>query len=896
MKTITIIDTFGFLFRSYYALPPLKSKQGFPTGLLTGFMNLIANIGKDFQTDYLVFALDSKGDTFRHDIYKEYKSHRPDVPEDLLKQIPVAIEWIEKMGFHGVKKDGFEADDIIASLAHDAKQKGLKVRIVSHDKDLYQLIDDGNIFMFDPMKKRVVSREDCYEKYGVYPEQFTSYQSLLGDSVDNIPGVKGVGAKTASTLIQQFGSLENIYANIGVVEKPRWQKLLHEGKELAFISQQLVTLSHDAHVLPDDMDYIKLPADNPILKISDELLKHDMKSVIDRVHKNGMAYKTENSIDTLPKTQVEFESILLDSEARLLSIVNEIEDDEIIALDTETDSLDTKVAKIVGFSFCSNSSRSYYVPIAHNYLGVSQQISLEVAKKAIEILSTKKIVCQNFKYDYEVIRRNFGVSLTLFADTMILAWLIDSGSSVGIDTLAKKYFDHEMIAFKDTVKKGEDFSSVEIDDACKYASEDALITYKLYFSMTHELKSKGLTKLLEIADSLEYDFVYVLAYMEACGIGIDTEFFKSLEDSNQKYLSELTSKIHELAGGEFNINSTKQLGEVLFDKLELPVVKKTKTGYSTNEVVLQKLKDEHEIIPLLLEYRENYKLKSTYIKPLLELALKDANHKIYTSFIHTGTATGRLSSKNPNLQNIPTRSEQGRAIRKGFVASSGKKLVGIDYSQIELRLLAHFSKDPYLLEAFNSGLDIHMQTSIKLFGEDEAQDKRSIAKSINFGLIYGMGASKLAQTINVSKKEAKSYIDSYFDSFPTVTNHLKSIEEEAMSSGYIETLLSRRRYFDFESANGMQRAMYQREAVNSVFQGSAADIIKLAMVEIYKKYKDSCEVTMLLQIHDELIFEIDESKVDEISSDLKNIMEGVCKLNVPLTASVSVGDNWGDLK
>lgn len=900
-KTITVIDTFGFLFRAYYALPPLKAKSGdkagFPTGLLTGFMNFISNIGKDFQTDYIVFALDAKGPTFRSDIYTEYKSHRPDVPEDLLKQLPVAIDWIEKMGFKTAIRTGFEADDIIASIAHDGKEKDLEVRVVSHDKDLYQLIDDNKVYLFDPIKKVIITEDKCFEKYGVTPKQFTDYQSLLGDSADNVPGVKGVGAKTAEALIKQYGSLDNIYENLENIEKPRWQKLLTEGKELAYISKQLVTLSHDCHCI-DELEQYNLPKENPILKIADILMEYDLNRIVDRVNKEGLNYKTEIPQNKVAKEKkkVEVEYILLNDEEKLFNIVNSINNETLVAFDTETTDIEVKNAEIVGFSFSFEENKAYYVPIGHYYLGVPEQISKEAAKKAISILNDKKLILQNFKYDYAIVKKNLDLELKLFADTMILAWLLDSSSKIGLDFLASKYFDHKMIAFKDVVKKGENFSNVEITEACNYAAEDALYTYKIYEALLEDFKNKECEHLIEIAHKYEFDFIYVLANMEENGIKVDVNKLKELKDINYTHIQELTSQIYESAGTEFNINSPKQLGSILFDTLKLPPSKKTKSGYSTNEVVLQKLHDEHEIIPLLLQYREAFKLQSTYIEPLLELGLKNDENRIYTSFLQTGTATGRLSSKNPNLQNIPVRTKAGAQIRNAFIPKEGYVLLGIDYSQIELRLLAHFSEDNALVEAFNDGKDIHRQTAVQIFGEENADKNRSIAKSINFGLLYGMGSRKLGDTLGIPAKEAKKYIDSYFEAFVNVKDYLKSIEDKSFTDGYVETLLKRRRLFDFDSANGMMKAAYLRESVNTLFQGSAADLIKLSMLEIYKNYKDNKDVKMLLQIHDELIFEVKEDEVHKITKILAEIMESIYNLRIPLEVSKCTGLSWQELK
>ncbi|QKF77673.1 DNA polymerase I [Arcobacter defluvii] len=892
-KTITVIDTFGFLFRSYFALPPLRSRDGFPTGLLTGFINFISNIGKDFQTDYVVFALDAKGNTFRNELYDGYKAHRPDVPEDLLTQLPIAISWIEQMGFKVAIRTGFEADDIVASIAHDAKNKGLEVRIVSHDKDLYQLIEDDTIYLFDPTKKVVINEEKCFEKYGVFPSQFTDYQSLLGDSADNIPGVKGIGAKTAEALIKEFGTLENIYANLENITKKRTKELLIEGKEMAFISKKLVTLSKDCHVI-DNLEEFVLPTENPILKISDILIKYDMTKILEKVSKNGMAYKTEIPKEIKKEEKIEY--ILLDNENSLSLVINTIPRDSIVAFDTETTDIDVTCAKIVGFSFAYEKNKAYYVPIAHSYLGVGNQISKEAASQAIFQLNRYKLVLQNFKYDYEIIKHNFNIELKLYADTMILSWLLNTNEKVGLDYQIDKQFKHKMISFSDVVKKGENFSNVDISKACEYAAEDALMTLKLFNRQLEIFKEKNDEELLKLAFDVEFDFIYVLAEMENNGIKIDVNLLKEYKEKSNKYIQELTNKIYKVSGVEFNINSPKQLGVVLFETLGLNTSKKTKTGYSTDEAVLSSLVNEHDVIPLLLKYREAYKLQSTYIEPLLELGLKNEDNRIHTSFLHTGTATGRLSSKNPNLQNIPVGSDSLLQIRQSFIPKNGYKLVGIDYSQIELRLLAHFSCDEALVEAFKNDLDIHYQTAVKIFGEEKAKEKRGIAKSINFGLLYGMGSKKLGDTLGIPSKEAKLYIDSYFEAFKSVKNYLKSIEDFAYTNGYVKTLLNRKRLFDFNSANAMLKAAYLREAVNTLFQGSAADLIKLSMIQIHKKYKNNDSMRLLLQIHDELILEIKDEFVEEYTRDIKEIMENIYTLNVPLKVSVAIGNSWQELK
>ena len=527
---------------------------------------------------------------------------------------------------------------------------------------------------------------------------------------------------------------------------------------------------------------------------------------------------------------------------------------------------------------------------------MGDQLSIDEAKTAINALLKHKIVGQNLKYDLSVLRHALGIIYEDFhADTMVMAWMIDPERAVGLDKLAEFYFRHPMISYKDTVGKGKDFSTVDIDDATKYAAEDAFVTLKLYHKMLGILELQS-PELVKEYFEVEVPFINTLIRMESLGITVDTEFFAKLRVTSSETIKEMEQKIYAASGTEFNINSTKQLGAVLFETLGLPPVKKTKTGYSTDDTTLTKLQDAHPVIPLIQEYRELFKLHSTYIEPLLNLGESEADHRVHTSFLQTGTATGRLSSKNPNLQNIPTRTEMGRNIRQGFIAAPGYRFVGLDYSQIELRLLAHFSEDPTLLAAFAEDKDIHLETARKIFGDDEAEAKRGIAKSVNFGLLYGMGSRKLAETVGISPTEAKTVIDNYFATFSSVRKYFETIKHGAKEQGYVETLLGRRRYFDYASANGMQLAMFEREAVNSKFQGSAADLVKLAMIEINKRFKERDDVRMLLQIHDELVFEIKEGIVESVADEIQTIMEGIFTLKVPLKCSRAVARTWKELK
>ena len=860
MATLTLIDTFGFLFKNYYALEKanLKNKEGFPTGMLTGFMNFIASLGKEFPTDYIAFAIDSEH-SFRKELYKDYKANRKEAPDALKLQLPIAIDLIEKMGFKMIKIDGFESDDIIASLAKKASQKGIKVKIISSDKDMYQLLDE-NISIYDPSKKKEITKKECFEKFGVYPQNFIDFQALVGDSSDNIPGVKGVGVKTAAKLINEYKTLENIYSNIDNI-KGALQKKLIEGKESAFLSRELVRLKTD--LIEDiNLNEFKTPKE-PILKVEEDLKKLDITAILKRVKK--------------PKKELKFDVVILENEKELFETIDKIKD--IVAFDTETDSLENP--KIVGFSFAFDN-KAYYVPINHFYLGVNKQISQKRALKAIEKILQKKVIGHNLKFDFKMLKSYNLNPKDPFADTMILSWLLNPDSKVGLDSNVKDYLGHSNIKYKEIVKKGENFSNVDIKTAAKYAGEDAFVTLKLY---------KRLDKLLwdEVRwdfEAIEMKLINILADMEREGIKVDIEYLEEVEKNLKNKLNSLTKEIYSLAKEEFNIKSPKQLGRILFEKLKLPPKKKTKTGYSTDEKVLNSLKSKHPIIPKILEYRRLDKLLSTYVIPLKEYAKKDKEHKIYTNFLQTGTATGRLASKNPNLQNIPVEKEIN--IRNAFYTD--KLFVSLDYSQIELRLLAHFSGDENLIEAFLEDKDIHLETAIKIFGKNEAQKYRQIAKSINFGLIYGMGAKKLSETINVSLSEAKEFIEKYFASFPKVKEFIEKTKEEVKQKGYIETLFKRRRFFDFSIANKGLIAAYEREAVNSIFQGSAADIIKKAMVDIKKEFPSS---KMLLQIHDELIFEIEDKKE---AKEYQKIMENAVKLKVPLKVDISFAKRWGELK
>jgi DNA polymerase-1 len=906
-QTVTIIDTFGFFFRSFYALPPLKNKHGFPTGLLTGFINLIATLHKEHSSDYLIFALDAKGPSFRNEIDPNYKANRAPAPEELIIQLPVAIDWIDKMGYKSLMQSGYEADDMIASVVHHAKEQGFNVRVVSHDKDLYQLIEDDNVVLVDAISKKVMNERHCDEKYGVHPRQFIDYQSLIGDTADNVPGVKGIGKVTAQKLLSQFGTLDEMYTCLEEVTPPRIRGLLETYRDDAFRSRELVRLKGDVFESLDFSEFV-MHFDDPFLPIYDDLVHYEMNAVLRTLKAKVLFEESQNTStprvekiqsNDIPKCDnSEGCTLLIDTDEALDRIITSIPLDAMIAFDTETTGLDPTKDHLVGFSFSTDGKTGYYVPMGHSYLGVGAQVSSDGAKKAITAIFSRKVIGHNIKFDLHFVTRFLGVNrLNIYADSMVMAWLTDSSRSLAMDNLSHSLLDHEMIHFKDTVKKGENFASVAIEDACKYAGEDAYITYRLYEVLREQLLLKGGQEALDEAFNVEFPFTITLLGMEREGIAVDTVVLETFKKEVALEIATLTEQIHSACGTVFNLNSPKQLGVILFETLGLAHGKKTKTGYSTDEQVLESLKEEHPVIPMLLQYREYHKLYSTYIEPLIALAQNDPASRIYTSFVQTGTATGRLSSKNPNLQNIPVKTALGMRIREAFVAPKGKKLIGIDYSQIELRLLAHFSQDSVLVNAFNEGHDIHMQTAIALFGEAEAASKRNIAKTVNFGLLYGMGQKKLSDTLGITTKEAKEIIERYFETFPSVKGYFSGIVEQAKEMGYVETLLHRRRYFDFSSATPMLKAAYERESVNTVFQASASDLIKLSMNKIDTIIRsEGLRARMLLQIHDELIFEVDEDVAEVYASRFVEVMESILELRVPLKTSMHIGNHWGELK
>ncbi|EAH9104890.1 DNA polymerase I [Campylobacter jejuni] len=847
--------------------------------MISGFANFIYSLKNEYKSDYIVFALDSKGKTFRSEIDPNYKQNRTPPPPELLEQIPICIKMIEKMGFISVSQEGYEADDIIASFVKTCENRDIFVRIITQDKDLYQLIKDGKTSIYSPISKNDYDEAACLEKYGVKPNQIRDFLALCGDSSDNIPGVKGIGAKGAKTLLDEFGSIEGIYENLTLVRNERSRNLLLEGKENAFLSKKLASL-YDNLEVQNLIEKATYPDEEPLLKILEILEHYELNTLLKKLRQNP-----DNKDKNLG-----FKATLVQDENKLFEILNTLDKESIIAFDTETTGLDTKEAKIVGFSFCMNENEAFYVPLTHNYLGVGEQISLQSAKKAIEVIFNHFVIGHNLKYDFKIIQNNFDLNLPQkYADTMILAWLKNPSLRVNMDDLALRLFNYETLHFESLVKKGENFASVELEKACKYAAEDAYITLRFYLYFLKNLE----TPLLELAKNCEFDFIKIIMMMEENGIKLDTNALEILMKKFENEIKNLSEEIYTLCEDRFNLNSPKQMGDILFEKLKLPSGKKGKTGYSTDEKVLNILLDKHPVIAKILDYRELAKLYSTYCEPLLKLALKDKNSRIYSSFLQTGTATGRLSSKDPNLQNIPAHGQYAKDYKSCFVAKDGFSFISLDYSQIELRILAHFSEDEKLLNAFANDEDIHARTAIMIFGESN-YETRSVAKSINFGLIYGMGYKTLSQNLKIEANLAKSYIEKYFENFTSIKKYFEKVKNEAKQNGFIVTLSGRKRYFDFENAKPMQIAMYERESINSILQGSAADVIKLAMLEINKELNE--DKKLILQIHDELIFEVKDDLCENFVKKTRDIMENIVKLKVKLKTSSSIAKNWGDLK
>ncbi|GAA7481863.1 DNA polymerase I [Helicobacter pylori] len=877
--TLALIDTFAYLFRSYYMSAknkPLTNVKGFPTGLLTGLVGMVKKFYKDKKNmPFIVFALESQTKTKRSEKLGEYKQNRKDAPKEMLLQIPIALEWLQKMGFVCVEISGFEADDVIASLA---TLSPYKTRIYSKDKDFNQLLSD-KIALFDG--KTEFLAKDCVEKYGILPSQFTDYQGIVGDSSDNYKGVKGIGSKNAKELLQQLGSLEKIYENLDLAKNllsPKMYQALIQDKESAFLSKELATLERGC-IKEFDFLSCAFPSENPLLKIKDELKEYGFISTLRDLENSPTPLILDNApaLDNAPKKS---RMIVLENTAPLSAFLEKLKNSNArifarLVLDKEK--------KVLALAFLLED-QGYFLPLEEVLFS---PFSSEFLQNAFsQMLQHACIIGHDLKPLLSFLKAKYQVSLEniRIQDTQILAFL-KNPEKVGFDEALQEYLKEELI-LHETIK---DFKTKSRVGKLEQLDRElnALKRLCAYF------EKGGLEEgLLALAREVETPFMKVLMGMEFQGFKIDAPYFKQLEQEFKNELHVLERQILDLIGVDFNLNSPKQLSEILYEKLELPKNK----SHSTDEKSLLKILDKHPSIALILEYRELNKLFNTYTTPLLRL--KDKDDKIHTTFIQTGTATGRLSSHSPNLQNIPVRSSKGLLIRKGFIASSKEYcLLGVDYSQIELRLLAHFSQDKDLMDAFLKGRDIHLETSKALFGEELAKEKRSIAKSINFGLVYGMGSKKLSETLNIPLNEAKSYIEAYFKRFPSIKDYLNRMKEEILKTSKAFTLLGRYRVFDFTGVNDYVKGNYLREGVNAIFQGSASDLLKLGMLKVSERFKNNPSVRLLLQVHDELIFEIEEKNAPELQQEIQRILnDEVYPLRVPLETSAFMAKRWNELK
>ncbi|MBE2895962.1 DNA polymerase I [Pasteurellaceae bacterium HPA106] len=912
-----LVDGSSYLYRAFHAFPPLTNSLGEPTGAMYGVLNMLKSLIAQANPKYIAVVFDAKGKTFRDELYAQYKSHRPPMPSDLRAQIAPLHAMIKQLGIPLLVVDGVEADDVIGTLAVQASKCGQKVLISTGDKDMAQLVDD-NIMLINTMTNTLLDRAGVEEKYGIPPELMIDYLALRGDSSDNIPGVPGVGEKTALALLQGIGSMAKIYANLGDVASlsVRGAKTLgaklEEAKTLAELSYQLATIKTDVDlsIAYDQLIMQSQDTDGLIEAFGryefkrwlSELLGAESKpmNVSAAAKGNSEREKNESAVVGVNIDRSRYDTLL--SQEQLDAWLEKLSQAALFAVDLETTSLDYMQASIVGVSFALENGEAAYLPLAHHYLDVPKQLDFDRTLAQLKpILENPAIakVGQNIKYDYTLFNR-YGIVLQgVKFDTMLESYTLDSTGRHNMDDLAKRYLGHETITFETLAGKGKGqltFDQIAIEKAAEYAAEDADVTMKLHQALWPQLAKTDALKTLFA--EMEMPLALVLSRIERNGVKLDCDLLSQQSQEITARLAELEAAAHEIAGEPFNLASTKQLQGILFDKLGLPVLKKTPKGApSTNEEVLEELALKYELPRLLLEHRGLAKLKSTYTDKLPQMV--DANTgRVHTSYHQAVTITGRLSSSDPNLQNIPIRNEAGRRIRQAFIAESGKRIVAADYSQIELRIMAHLSGDKGLCEAFASGKDIHRATAAEIFGvslEAVSSEQRRSAKAINFGLIYGMSAFGLARQLGIARNQAQDYIDLYFKRYPGVQRFMKDIQETARAQGYVETLFGRRLYLpEIQSSNGMRRKAAERVAINAPMQGTAADIIKKAMLAIDAEIQHSDDIKMIMQVHDELVFEVAEEHVDKWCALIKEKMESAVALNVPLIADVGVGDNWDE--
>ena len=928
-NNLILIDGSGYIFRAFYGLPSMTNENGVPVNAVFGYTKMLLKLIDDFKPMYVAVIFDVARKTFRNDLYDLYKANRSDPPEELIPQFSIIREATNAIGLPVVEMEGFEADDLIATYSNIAQKTNKKVIIISSDKDLMQLVNDNTI-LFDPMKQYWINDEQVFEKFGVYPNRVIDVQSLAGDSSDNIPGVPGIGIKTAAELINQYGDLEQLLTKASEIKQNKRRENLIEYADQARLSRSLVTLKKDVPV-KSKIDEFKIESVLELNKLIPFLKVHGFKSLLNKyenIEIQEINEVTKISNINYVKNEKEFKSIqkkyyLIENLQDLKLFLKKCYDKSAIAVDCETDSLNAKNANLVGLSLSFEEGEACYIPLRHginlenNQSGFNfddvksfKQISFDDAIKLIKPLLEDNSILKighNVKYDALVMKQkhNGNINLNPVGDTMCISYVVDPGrvDSHKLDAMALRELGHDTIKYEDICGKGKNkilFNQLSPSDALNYAAEDADITLSIYNRVLPRIIND---KKFSVYKRLENPLINVLLEMENTGIIINPKKLNEISKNLSSQISELEDQIFKLSETIFNIGSPKQLGEILFDKMKIEGGKRSKNGsWQTSVEILEKVSDMgHEIADVILSWRHFSKLKSTYTDALVE-QINSKTHRVHTNYSMVGASTGRLSSSNPNLQNIPIRTEEGRLIRTAFEPKQGFKLVSMDYSQIELRLIAHIADENKMLDAFNENLDIHADTASKVFGipiEEMTSEFRRKAKAINFGIIYGISAYGLAKQLKCSANEAKDFISSYFYRFPRIRDYMEEIKSNLDTNGYVETLFNRRIYInDSNSKNQKLRGFAERQAINAPIQGTAADIIKLAMIKIHKELSNKKEISMLMQVHDELVFEISDKKVEEFTNLILPIMERanlpMVPLKVDLKVDVGSGNNWAE--
>jgi DNA polymerase-1 len=882
---VFLIDGSSYIYRAFFALPHLSNSKGFPTNALLGFANMILKVLREIGAQHGAIAFDAPGPTFRHEVFGEYKANRPSMPENLRVQVPYIKEMVAALRVPVLERGGYEADDLIGALAKKLEQEGIETIIVSGDKDLMQLISP-QVTMYDPMKDKTYRTADVKERFGVPPDKVVEVMGLCGDASDNIPGVPGIGPKTAAQLIGEFGSIEELLKNLGKVKNARIRSKLARYAEQARLSRELAILNSQT---PLDWDFEKLKLGEPDRNKLQTLFK---EMEFSRLLKE-FSFQPDHSEDDYR---------LITERKDLVELVQNLERAGTFALDLESTSLEPMRAEIVGLSFSFQPHQAFYVPVGHTYEGAPRQLpkdeALHILGPLLENPGVKKYG-QNIKYDYTLLAKS-GIRLQGIAgDNMIASYLLNpSKHRHSLEELAREYLDRQITTYSDIAGSGAKaipFNLVEIKKACRYSCEDADLTLLLANLLMPRIEADGFMELLH---KVELPLIEVLATMEMNGVRLDLPLLEVMAREFEAEMGTLAQEIFDLAGESFNINSPQQLGKVLFERLKLPGGKRTKTGYSTDVEVMNELAKDFPLPAKILEYRSLSKLKSTYVEALPQL-VNPATGRIHTSFNQTVTATGRLSSSDPNLQNIPIRSPEGRRIREAFIPDEGSQILSADYSQIELRILAHLSQDPFLVETFRNDQDIHTATAAEIFHvspEEVNPEMRRLAKVINFGIIYGMSAFGLARELAIPPGVAQAYIANYFQKYHGVRDYIDQSLEIAREKGYVTTLMNRRRYLpDIRSSNRSVRQFAERIAINAPIQGTAADLIKVAMINIYRRMlHEKRQTRLILQIHDELVFEVPGKEVKALREMVKEEMEGVMELTIPLKVEIGTGKNWAE--